>query len=104
MIPGGQSKFLGALAKSPRTFSRQIDYIAERLADKRVVELERLGTALYVTLDNGTDREDRAKEIVRLKPHVDPTDARSAVGQLDEIIAEVKARGLTLRTRTAGSA
>ena len=104
IVPGPQSKFLGALSTSPKIYRAQIDYVADRLAGRQVVELERLGTALYVTLEAETSPEDRAKEIVRLKPHVDPADARLAVEDLDRILAEVNEKQLAVRTRSAGSA
>ena len=104
IVPDPQSKFLGALPTSPKIYRTQIDYVADRLAGKRVVELERLGTALCVTLEAETPLEDRAKEIVRLKPHVDPADARLAVEDVDRIIVEVNEKQLAVRTRSADSA
>ena len=102
IVPGPQSKFLGRLAQRPRIYSEQIDYVADRLAEKRVVELERLGTALYVTLGSDASAEDRVGEIVRLKPHVSPDDAREAVEEVDRIMAEVDENRLADQAKTAG--
>jgi hypothetical protein len=72
-------------------YDRQIEFIAERLADKGVVELERLGTALWVTDAMPEERtpEERAAEMVRLKPHIERADALSAVRDVDEMRREV---------------
>jgi predicted ATP-dependent serine protease len=60
------------------------------LADKKVVDLERLATALYVTKEkSGQDVEARARRIHELKPHVSVEDAKKAVKTVDEMIREV---------------
>jgi hypothetical protein len=102
--PGPLSSFIGALTRVPETYRTQIHYITERLAEKRVVELERLGTALYVTLEGGVPQENRPVEMVRLKPHIELQDARAAVQEVDAIIAEVKDRNLAAPSRAATAA
>lgn len=58
----------------PKTLARyekQINYIADKLGDKEVVDLERLATAYYVTLeDQEKNQKARAAAIVTLKPHL----------------------------------
>lgn len=58
-----------------------IDFIAERVGDRQVVELERLGTALYVRRKHPeeTDPFALAHAIVELKPHISEREAREAV-------------------------
>jgi len=61
-----------------------------------VVDLERLATAYYVTLDKpDSDKEARVKEIVELKPHIPPDAARQAVHDVDAFISHVREDNLT---------
>jgi hypothetical protein len=58
----------------------QIEFVATKLGDKRVGELETLATALYVTLENPVKGEQElAERIHELKPHVAVEDARIAL-------------------------
>ncbi|MFX0204358.1 MAG: hypothetical protein ACFFDT_00105 [Candidatus Hodarchaeota archaeon] len=69
-------------------FNSQISFIAEKLGDKGVAELERLATALYVTKDKGKiDINERASIINELKPHVSLTAANEALQEIDEILS-----------------
>jgi len=100
-IPGPLSRFIGVLTKVPEIYRTQIQYIAQRLGEKRVVELERLGTAFYVTLEGDAPQENRAGEMVRLKPHIDLQDALAAIEEVEVIIAEVKDRNLAVASCAA---
>lgn len=81
--------------KMPAQYQRQIRFIAEHLGDKGVVELERLATAYYVTLDHpGSGQDARARAIVKLKPHINPEAAKLAVQAVDEFITEVRKENL----------
>jgi hypothetical protein len=70
-------------------YNAQTDFIAETLWDKSVVDLERMGTALYVTLLEKppiqADQNTRAQKITELKPHVSLDDALAAVQKVDEM-------------------
>jgi len=82
-------------ARSPRTLGacrRELDFTADKLADKGVAELERLATALFVTreMPDG-DAEARARRINQLKPHVSLDEARAAVAAVDRISREAAA-------------
>jgi uncharacterized protein YwgA len=82
-------------SKTLRTYERQINYIAENLGDKGVVDLERLATAYYVTLEkSGRDAGERAIDIVSLKPHIEPGLARQAVERVDDMIQQVHTENL----------
>ncbi|MDQ3548114.1 MAG: hypothetical protein M3439_04765 [Chloroflexota bacterium] len=79
------------LARFPKTiqqYSPAISFVSEKLAKRDVAELERLGTALYVTRERpGTSIENRASQIVELKQHVKPELALKAVAEMDELLA-----------------
>ena len=68
-------------------WSGRVETVAECLADKRVVELEKLGTALLVFNERkDASRNDRAKKLHELKPHIDEEDAKRATEEFDEKI------------------
>jgi uncharacterized protein YwgA len=67
-------------------YRRQIQMVAGLLRDRGVMELERLGTALYVNLDGTTGRLDRAQRIVELKPHIALEEAENALHEVDAFL------------------
>lgn len=79
----------------PKTVARhaeRIAFVAEKLDARGVIDLERLATALYVTLDAPqTSAEIRAQMLRQLKPHIPERAALSAVHEVDEIRAEADA-------------
>lgn len=78
-----------------RTVARnagRIGFVAEKLDARGVIELERLATALYVSLDSPHASADgRARLLRELKPHIPEGAALSAVLEIDEIRAEAQA-------------
>lgn len=75
--------------KKPAQYEKQISFIADKLGDKGVVDLERLATAYFVTLENAeSDADARAKAIVALKPHIKPDAAKKAVLDVDAMVEE----------------
>ncbi len=71
-------------------YQAAMDFVAEKLAQKNVAELERLSTALYVRLQspNGAHAE-LAEEMNKLKPHVGIHDALEALQQVEAFKAEL---------------
>ena len=85
--------------QSPQRFKNQIDFIAQELGGKRVMELERLATAMYITLDEGyvqSNVDDRAQRIRELKPHVSFESAQDAVQRVDDLRDRAKSQRLIL--------
>jgi uncharacterized protein YwgA len=76
----------------PKTLARhrdKIEFVAEKLDARGVVDLERLATALYVTNNApNAPAEERARMLSLLKPHVPEPAALHAVQELDEIRGE----------------
>ena len=70
-----------------RRYQPQVDFVAEKLGSKGVVELEQVATALYVSLKEGagTPAEERAVRINKVKPHISIAEARQAVNEVDGI-------------------
>jgi len=99
MHPYGPSYTLGdgsSLIKErfPKTtikYMKQIEFVANKLGPNNVASLERLATALYVTLNEEMcDTDKRAQCITEIKPHIRFEDAREAVATVDCIIEEAK--------------
>jgi uncharacterized protein YwgA len=99
-FPYGPSLRVANLGKQmverfPKTidqYKEQIDFIARKIGAKGVAQLERLATALYVTLESRHNTvEERAKRINELKPHVSVNNAKIAVEEIDEMRIEVAA-------------
>ncbi len=74
----------------PRRCAREIEFVAEKLAPKPVVELERLATALYVTLQGKVAPDQRAARLCELKPHISLADATRAFAEVDSICEEAR--------------
>jgi len=79
----------------PKTIARykpQVEWVANRLGSRGVAELERLSTALYVRLQSPeAGAQQRAEQLVKLKPHIRPDDAKEAIGEVDKMLADAKA-------------
>jgi hypothetical protein len=74
-------------ARTMDRYSHALDWVAERLGDRGVVELERLATALWVTRESSDAAVDeRAKQLHQVKPHVPVADASAAVREIDEML------------------
>jgi len=89
----GRSAYIKEI--SSRTLAKyddRIAFVADRLGDRGVVDLERLATALYVTKRTHArcSAEERAEELRRLKPHITPESAGSAVAEVDKLVEEAE--------------
>jgi hypothetical protein len=78
----------------PKTLARHSDriaFVAEKLDARGVIDLERLATALYVTLEApDAGEEQRACLLREMKPHIPEQAALRAVHEVDEIRAEAE--------------
>lgn len=88
--PGPRAHLLAARhGAAADRYKREIEFVSEHLADKGVVELEKLGTALWVTLNtSATTAEERAREMVHRKPHIVYAEALEAAREVDRMRAE----------------
>ncbi len=77
-------------ARTMERYGDVLDWVAERLGDRGVMELERLATALWVTRELGDEAsvDDRGARLHQVKPHVSIADAADAVSEIDEMLAE----------------
>ena len=77
-----QRRFPNMLAK----YENSISFVAQKLGPKGVVQLERLGTALYVRLQGDVVSDEQVRQIRNLKPHIAASDARRAVKEVGRIV------------------
>lgn len=82
----------------PRTktqYAARLEFVAARFGSRSVAELERLSTALYVRKEQGNlTRDEQARRVMELKPHLDAPQADAAVDAIDELLAEAAQRNL----------
>ena len=82
------------MGKFPRTLGKyqsEISWLAEQLGNSGVVDLEQLGTALYVSRDSeleGKDSEEIIDRIIELKPHITKEEAQRALEKVRELEKE----------------
>ena len=97
MAPTKQSKYIqDRFPKTLAKYDLRILFVARRLGPKGVVQLERLGTALYVELEAAmSSTAQRVRRITSLKPHLAEHDACRAVEEVDRIIADSRVEKAT---------
>jgi uncharacterized protein YwgA len=79
-------KMKSLFLKTLNRYEKRLAFVAETLGDRGVADLERLATALYVTIEakKGGNKA-RAERIHTLKPHVTIESALEAVKEVDEM-------------------
>ena len=83
-------KLLRQHASTTAPFGAATALVAERYGGMGVAELERIGTAMYVTRMGGVDPNERARLITELKPHVVYEEALKAVQEVDELLGQAR--------------
>jgi uncharacterized protein YwgA len=76
----------------PKRYSTEIEFVSSRFGNKNVADLERLTTAIYVTVEEKADPNERANHIHYLKPHVSLPEAEAAVNEADILIRSARSR------------
>lgn len=74
--------------KTIKKYKKHIQFIADNIDARGVLDLEKLATALYVTLQMGreSDIEERVDELRGLKPYFSSSEASSAFEMVDQMI------------------
>lgn len=84
--------------KTLYSLDQKIKFAAKELSRKGVAELERLATALFVTMNDPKGWEltaiERARLVHTLKPHVSLGAARAAVQDVDDLRSKAKGQNL----------
>lgn len=78
--------------RSLHRYAQGLDWIAEHIDSRGVLDLERLATAMWVTRQLGEHAsvDARARELVKLKSHVPLDIAVEAVEEIDELQREAR--------------
>lgn len=89
LLPGENGHSLSSqFPEISKRYATQLRFIASHLGKKKVVELEQLGTTLYVTTESPKlSSEKRAEKVVNLKPHIRIKEALRAMQEVDSLIA-----------------
>ena len=66
--------------------------MSDKLGSRGVASLEGLATAFYITRQDDAPVEERVAKLTQLKPHIGAGDAKAAVMEVDQIIAEAVVR------------
>jgi hypothetical protein len=88
-----RSKYIQeACSKTLDEYEGHITFVTDKLGNKGVADLERLATALFITLrpEAGRSVNERAGQITLLKPHISDESALIAVREVDGIIEEAR--------------
>jgi hypothetical protein len=82
-------ELVGEHRKTVAQFEREMSFVVDKLADKNVSELERLATALFITLRDGQgDERSRAQALHAAKWHISEDEAMQAIRTVDSWIRE----------------
>lgn len=75
-----------------KKYRKHLKFVAKKFGDRGVTELEQLATALYVTKRKRsvTSVEERSGELIRLKPHISPEAAQTAIEEVDRMVKEAQ--------------
>lgn len=76
------------LTKLTDSYTPSLDWIAEQLGGRGVMELERLATAMWMTRHEPGSVRKRAEAVVGVKPHIAFDHANAAVEEIDQWLAE----------------
>jgi uncharacterized protein YwgA len=76
------------LKRVAKRYSESLDWIADTLGKRGVVELECLATAMWVTRKEGGSVSERVKAVVRIKPHIERKAAAAAVEEIDDLLGQ----------------
>ena len=89
--------FRGRFPKTLESYDRQIEFVSRTLGNKGVVQLERLATALFVTLQGAKEKSsDRAERVHELKPHIPLEVAVGAIESVDALIGQARSEGVAV--------
>lgn len=68
-------------------YHHELEAVASRLGNANAADLERLATALFLTVRYQVNRDKRASRLTELKPHISLEDAHAAVAEVDQMLA-----------------
>jgi uncharacterized protein YwgA len=78
----------GHLKRMIERYGKSLDWVADTLGGRDVMDLERLATAMWMTRKEKGSVRERAEALVRVKPHISLDDAIASVEEMDRLQAE----------------
>lgn len=88
-LTGTGAKLREQFAHHAAPYQQRIDFVASRLSNRGVAELERIATGLLVNREQlVASVEARARRLRELKPHITEHDAREAVTEASLLVVE----------------
>ena len=76
------------LNRMSERYGPALDWIAEQLGGRGVMDLERLATAMWMTRKEPGSVKARAEAVVKVKPHISLDDAMTSVEKIDRLLTE----------------
>jgi hypothetical protein len=77
-----------SLGRMTERFGDSLDWVADTLGGRGVMELERLATAMWMTKKEPGSVRDRAEAVVQVKPHISIEAATTSVEEIDRLLAD----------------
>jgi hypothetical protein len=84
-------KLENLLGQMTERYGPALDWVADTLGGRDVMDLERLATAMWMTRKGPGPIKARAEAVVKVKPHISLDDAISSVEEIDRFLAESNA-------------
>jgi hypothetical protein len=90
-LPGDlKDLVLKSFPKTVKLYKDKIFFVAERLGDKGITDLERFATALHVYKEKISNKiDDQARRIHDIKPHITLKSAKEAIADIKEMYKEL---------------
>lgn len=91
ITPTERSKYIqGIYSKTLAKYDDSIAFVAARLGNRNVADLERLATAFFVSqrAKDSASIDERAEQLMELKPHIPRDSAVAAVEEVDDIVED----------------
>jgi uncharacterized protein YwgA len=88
MVTDSGRELEAEFAKTMGRYGDALDWVADALGNRGVMDLERLATAMWVTQEDATaSTQSRAEALCHVKPHITREAAVDAVEEVDGLLA-----------------
>lgn len=88
-ITGRGAELEQRFGRTMRRYGESLDWVADTLGSRGVMDLERLATAMWMTRQHPeASVRSRAEALVRVKPHISIDSAIGSVQEIDRLLGE----------------
>ncbi|MFW5988246.1 MAG: hypothetical protein ACOCQA_02270 [bacterium] len=97
-LPGNHAEILKEkYGEKAKDYYKQMKFVADKISNKTVRDLEKLSTALYVYKEeNITAPEKIIDRIIELKPHITKEEAEDAVEEFFDLKEDIEGNNLAV--------